>query len=196
MSELSQYLSSVSSAARRRDGAGLARLLSLPAALVAHAPPHHGSEGKHTSPALGPKDNALVAACRGNSGLPSACSAALGGESGGLDAVVTQRLRAVVAGADADWSEANKSMLQMYNTVVNVFRESEGNWLIPLLSTASSDLRLLAARVSEASCLVIVFPMAIINACAYVLFFHTALFSPTRRLSIATVSSCETRFAT
>jgi hypothetical protein len=148
MSELSQYLSAVSSAARRQDGAGLARLLSLPAALAARVP-HRSSEGKLVSAALDPKDNALVAACRGNSGLSNACSTALGGDNSGLDAVVTQRLRAVVAGADADWSEANKSMLLMYNAVVNVFRESEGNWLIPLLSAVSSDLRLLAARVSR-----------------------------------------------
>ena len=128
MTDLASYVSAVNRCIAQENGRSLATLLSLPPA----------------QKDMSPEVRALASKVSNSSAVNAQCESRV---SGGLGSMVGSRLAALAAVAAADWAEANKQAVALYNAMLNAFREEGTGWMIPVVNAVSNDLRVLATEV-------------------------------------------------
>jgi hypothetical protein len=129
MSELNGYISAINSRCTQGDGDGLARLLRIPPR-VSVATPDMLSLSSRT------KDSANIV---------HSCEARI--TFNGIGTIAGNRICAMNAVFANDWAEANRCAIAAYICLLDIFKEDDENWLIPVLNTVSNDLRLLSTEV-------------------------------------------------
>jgi hypothetical protein len=133
MADLQSFLSSISAAARSRDGPALSKSIALP--LNKSPLPHMYTQLAQRAASLNP-----LAYCTSNiRGEPT------------LATLVGNMLLALEAFCNERWQEAYDFEVLAYEAALAFFKESETNWPTPVLLTASNDLRILASIVSIGS---------------------------------------------
>lgn len=130
MSDIQSFITSVSEAARKQDGATLSKIIALP--LKKNPVPKMYMQLAQRASSL----NAL-AYCESNiRGDPT------------MSVLVGNMLLALGAFCAGKWQEAYDFEVLVYDAALAHFKESETNWPTPVLITVSNDLRVLASIVS------------------------------------------------
>ena len=129
MSDLNVYISAINSRCSQADGNGLARLLRFPSRASL-------ATSEMISLSSRTKDAANI--------VPN-CEARI--TFNGIGTIAGNRICAVNAVLANDWAEANRCAIAAYICLLDIFKEDDENWLIPVLNAISNDLRLLATEV-------------------------------------------------
>lgn len=128
MNDVASFIANANQCISRQNGTALAQLLALPVGSVA----------------IGPEMRTLASRISNHSSMMTQCESRI---PAGLGPVVGSRLSVLVSMLSADWSEANRHAIVMYNNMLNVFREEGTSWLIPVVTMISNDIRILGMEV-------------------------------------------------